>query len=44
MTKLIRVTIKMILLVPLYCIGWVMFGLLYLSGWLVDFIEEEAEE
>ena len=43
MAKLFRVTIKMILLVPLYCIGYVTFGLLYLLGWLVEFIEGEED-
>ena len=36
---MIKTIIKTILLLPLWCIGWILFGVLFIDGWLIDFIE-----
>lgn len=40
---MIKSILRTILLFPLWCIGWVLFGVLFIDGWLIDFIEGEGK-
>ena len=41
MARAIRLILRTILYVPLYCLGWILFGVLYVEAWLLDFISED---
>lgn len=39
---MIKAILRKILVLPLWCIGWFIFGVLYVLSWIIELIEEDG--
>lgn len=38
---MIKTILRKTLMAPLWCIGWILFGILYVFAWIIEFIEDD---
>lgn len=41
MVRAVKLVLRVILCVPLWCLGYILFGALYLEGWLIEVIWDD---